>query len=150
VLFMPLPIGTGYGCSWSVASNVFAIANLTFTCKNQNNALSWMRNPNRKVRFNTFLSLNEKCSYLYYKLTKYSIDSLAHACALLKAKLPTSNFRLLAIFVTDGAIVNVGFAGTRPTSKSVSLSWRVKSKLDACCRTNDHHTEHRHLYWLRD
>ena len=103
-----------------------------------------MRNPNRKVRFNTFLSLNEKCSYLYYKLTKYSIDSQAHACALLKSKLPISNFRLLAIFVTDGAMVDVGFAGTRPTSKSVGLSWRVKSKLHARCRTNVNHSEHRH------
>jgi hypothetical protein len=103
-----------------------------------------MRNPNCKVRFNTFLSLNQKCRYLYYKLTEYSIDSLAHACALLKSKLPISNFRLLAIFVTDGAMVDVGFAGTRPTSKSVGLSWRVKSKLDASCRTNVNHSEHRH------
>ena len=103
-----------------------------------------MRNPNCKVRFNTFLSLNEKCRYLYYKLTEYSIASLAHACALLKSKLPISNFRLLAIFVTDGAMVDVGFAGTRPTSKSVGLSWRVKSKLDASCRTNVNHSEHRH------
>ena len=76
-----------------------------------------MRNPNGKVRFNTFLSLNEKCSYLYYKLIEYSIDSLAHACALLKSKLPISNFRLLAIFVTDGAMVDVGFAGINPTYK---------------------------------
>jgi len=76
-----------------------------------------MRNPNRKVRFNTFLSLNEKCSYLYYKLTKYSIDSLAHACALLKSKLPISNFRLLAMFVTDKAMVDVGFGGINPTYK---------------------------------
>jgi len=81
-----------------------------------------MRNPNGKVRFNTFLSLNEKCSYLYYKLIEYSIDSLAHACALLKSKLPISNFRLLAIFVTDKAMVDVGFGGTQPTSKSVSLN----------------------------
>ena len=76
-----------------------------------------MRNPNRKVRFNTFLSLNEKCRYLYYKLTEYSIASLAHACALLKSKLPISNFRLLAIFVTDKAMVDVGFAGINPTYK---------------------------------
>jgi hypothetical protein len=76
-----------------------------------------MRNPNRKVGFNTFLSLNDKCSYLYYKLTKYSIDSLAHGCTLLKSKLPISNFRLLAIFVTDGAMVDVEFAGINPTYK---------------------------------
>ena len=92
----------------------------------------------------TFLSLNEKCRYMYYNLTEYSIDSLAHACALLKSKLPISNFPLLAIFVTDGARVDVGFAGTRPTSKSVGLSWRVNSKLDASCRTNVNHSEHRH------
>ena len=47
---------------------------------------------------------------MYYKLTGYSIDSLAHACVLLKSKLPIFNFRLLAIFVTDGAMVDVGFA----------------------------------------
>ena len=76
-----------------------------------------MRNPNRKVRFNIFLSLNEKCSYLYYKLTEYFIGSLAHACGLLKSKLPISNFRLLAIFVTDKAMVDVGFAGINPTYK---------------------------------
>ena len=76
-----------------------------------------MRHPNRKVRFNTFSSLNKKCSYLYYKLTKYSIDSLAHACLLLKSKLPISNFRFLAIFVTDKAMVDVGFAGINPTYK---------------------------------
>jgi hypothetical protein len=109
-----------------------------------------MRNPNRKVRFNNFLSFNDKCSYLYYKLIEYFIHSLAHACALLKSKLPISNFRLLTIFVTDGAMVDVGFAGTRPTNKSVSRGGRVKSKFDARCRTNVNHSEHRHLYWLRD
>ncbi|MCC3434382.1 hypothetical protein [Microcoleus sp. PH2017_05_CCC_O_A] len=41
-------------------------------------------------------------------------------------------------------------ASTRPTSKSDRLSWRVKSKLDARCRTNDRHSEHRHLYWLQN
>jgi len=33
-----LPVEAGFGCSLLVASNVFAIANLTFTCRNKNNA----------------------------------------------------------------------------------------------------------------
>ncbi|MEG4395129.1 hypothetical protein QUB30_22320 [Microcoleus sp. BROC3] len=33
----------------------------------------------------------------------------------MKSKLPISNFQLLAIFVTDKAMVDVGFAGINPT-----------------------------------
>jgi hypothetical protein len=33
-----LLVEAGYGCSLSVASNVFVITNLTFTCRNKNNA----------------------------------------------------------------------------------------------------------------
>jgi len=38
VLFVPLLAEAGFGCSLLVASNVFAIANLTFTCRNKNDA----------------------------------------------------------------------------------------------------------------
>ncbi|MEG5055669.1 MULTISPECIES: hypothetical protein [unclassified Microcoleus] len=53
--------------------------------------------------------------------------------------------------MTDKAMVDVGFAGINSTYKQKrSASWRVKSKLDARCRTNDRHSEYRPLYWLRD
>ncbi|MEG4589178.1 hypothetical protein QUA54_28760 [Microcoleus sp. MOSTC5] len=35
---LPLLVEAAFGCSFSVASNVFAIANLTFTYTNKNNA----------------------------------------------------------------------------------------------------------------
>jgi hypothetical protein len=40
-----LPVEVGYGCSLSVASNVFVITNQTFTCRSKNDAPLWMGNP---------------------------------------------------------------------------------------------------------
>jgi hypothetical protein len=45
VLFVPLPVEAGFGCSWLVASNVFVITNRTFTCRNKNDAPLWMGHP---------------------------------------------------------------------------------------------------------
>jgi hypothetical protein len=45
VLSVHLPVEFGYGCSLSVASNGFAIANRTFTCRNKNNAPHECGNP---------------------------------------------------------------------------------------------------------
>jgi len=45
-----LPVEVGYGCSLSVASNVFVITNLTFTCRNKNNAPHECGNPKCKAR----------------------------------------------------------------------------------------------------
>jgi hypothetical protein len=42
---VPLPVEAGFGCSWLVASNVFVITNLTFTCRNKNDAPLWIGNP---------------------------------------------------------------------------------------------------------
>jgi hypothetical protein len=44
VLFVPLLVEAGFGCSLSVASNVFVITNQTFTCRNKNNAPLWIGN----------------------------------------------------------------------------------------------------------
>jgi hypothetical protein len=49
VLFVHLLVEAGYGCSLSVASNVFVITNLTFTCRNKNNAPHECGNPKCKV-----------------------------------------------------------------------------------------------------
>ena len=49
MLFVPLLVGTGYGCSLSVASNGFVITNLTFTCRNKNNAPHECGNPKCKA-----------------------------------------------------------------------------------------------------
>jgi hypothetical protein len=44
-----LPVEAGYGCSLLVASNVFVITNLTFTCRNKNNAPHECGNPKCKA-----------------------------------------------------------------------------------------------------
>jgi hypothetical protein len=44
-----LLVGTGYSCSLSVASNGFVITNLTFTCRNKNNAPHECGNPKCKA-----------------------------------------------------------------------------------------------------
>jgi len=44
-----LAIEAGFGCSLLVASNVFVITNLTFTCRNKNDAPLWMGNPKCKM-----------------------------------------------------------------------------------------------------
>jgi hypothetical protein len=49
VLFVPWPVGTGYGCSLSVASNVFVRTKPYLLLLNKNNAPSWMRNPRCKA-----------------------------------------------------------------------------------------------------
>ena len=40
-----MPVGTGFGCSLSVTSNVFVITIQTFTCRNKNNAPHECGNP---------------------------------------------------------------------------------------------------------
>ena len=44
-----LPVETGYGCLALLASNGFVRTNLTFTCRNKNNAPLWMGNPRCQV-----------------------------------------------------------------------------------------------------
>ena len=45
VLFVPLPVEAGFGCSQSVASNVFVRTKLYLLLLKKNNALLWMGNP---------------------------------------------------------------------------------------------------------
>jgi len=59
---LPLLVEAGYGCSQSVASNGFVRTNLTFTCRNKNNAPLWMGHSRCQVAW--FLPALRLCRLL--------------------------------------------------------------------------------------